>query len=278
MCKRKAFTLIELLVVIAIIALLLSILLPSLTRAREQARSVTCLTDLDQWGLVCALYTEDNDGKFWPGLHTTGYWWPYQLEDKLKDWKKNKTWFCPTAKKPIYDENRVMAGTFNIFNAWGIFKGSETCNVTGKKYNSGPNGIAGSYSINDYVFTIPLSAAFEGGRPASDGWRTPQVSGASRVPLFVDALRFDLWPLETQGPAINEYEAWTGNNMARCCINRHVGFVGCSFLDFSARRVGLKELWTLKWHKSFNTAGPWTKAGGVKPTDWPQWMRRFKEY
>jgi hypothetical protein len=50
------------------------------------------------------------------------------------------------------------------------------------------------------------------------------------------------------------------------------------FMDWSVRKVGLKELWTLKWHRSYDTAGPWTKAGGVKPEDWPQWMRIFKDY
>jgi hypothetical protein len=44
------------------------------------------------------------------------------------------------------------------------------------------------------------------------------------------------------------------------------------------RPVGLKELWTIKWHSDFDTAGPWTEAGGVQPEDWPQWMRSFKDY
>jgi len=44
------------------------------------------------------------------------------------------------------------------------------------------------------------------------------------------------------------------------------------------RRVGLKELWTLKWHKAFDTTGPWTKAGGAVTDDWPQWMQALKEY
>lgn len=34
----------------------------------------------------------------------------------------------------------------------------------------------------------------------------------------------------------------------------------------------------LQWHRSFRTAGPWTKAGGVLPEDWPPWMRAFKDY
>jgi hypothetical protein len=50
------------------------------------------------------------------------------------------------------------------------------------------------------------------------------------------------------------------------------------FLDWSVRRVGLKELWTLKWNQSFNTANRWTLAGGVKPEDWPEWMMSFKDY
>jgi len=50
------------------------------------------------------------------------------------------------------------------------------------------------------------------------------------------------------------------------------------FMDYSVRKVGLKELWTLKWHQSFNTAGPWTRAGGVESEDWPLWTRNFKDY
>jgi hypothetical protein len=37
-------------------------------------------------------------------------------------------------------------------------------------------------------------------------------------------------------------------------------------------------LWTLKWHRTFDTMGPWTRAGGVMPSDWPRWMQRYKDY
>jgi len=53
--------------------------------------------------------------------------------------------------------------------------------------------------------------------------------------------------------------------MERYCINRHEGHINAVFLDFSVNKVGIKELWMLKWHKAFNTAGLWTKAGGVCP-------------
>lgn len=57
---RRAFTLIELLVVVAIIALLIAILLPSLARAREQTKSVKCLSNLGQWGKAVVVYTAEN--------------------------------------------------------------------------------------------------------------------------------------------------------------------------------------------------------------------------
>ncbi len=272
MRRREGFTLIELLVVIAIIALLMSILMPALARVKEQARTVGCLANLRQWNFVSAMYAEENDGKFWSGYGASGYWWTWQLEPRLLDWKMNKTWFCPTAKKPIIDENGNTAPTFNIFNAWGIFRG----NHGGR--DAPPSGSAGSYSINGYVITIPTDSTFEGGRPPSDGWRTPNVGGAGAVPLFIDALRFDLWPLENNGPAEFEFASWSGNNFGRCAINRHAGHVGVSFLDFSARKVGLKELWTLKWHKSFHIAGPYTLAGGVQAGDWPAWIRPLRDY
>ena len=61
--RRAAFTLIELLVVVAIIALLVSILLPSLQRAREQAMMAPCAANLHQLGLGLTMYAEDHRGR-----------------------------------------------------------------------------------------------------------------------------------------------------------------------------------------------------------------------
>jgi prepilin-type processing-associated H-X9-DG protein len=66
--------------------------------------------------------------------------------------------------------------------------------------------------------------------------------------------------------------------MKMYCIDRHGGAINCLFMDWAVRKVGLKELWTLPWGLYDTTYGPWTKAGGVQPEDWPAWMRKFKDY
>ncbi len=256
---------IELLVVIAIIALLLSILMPALRRVKEQGKMIRCLGNLKQWNIIAAIYTEENDGKFWdtdPG--TNSWWWVRYIEDRYKSWKTNKIWLCPSATKPIIDENGNRVPTFNIFNAWGIFKGDRL----------GPDGVSGSYGINGYCL-IPRDAASS---VIQTRWNAINQRGAVNVPWFAEALRFDLWPSSTSPPAQTPFEAWTDNDMARCCINRHQGFINVAFLDWSARAVGLKQLWTLKWSKNFDTAGPYTLAGGVQASDWPDWIRPFKDY
>lgn len=285
--RRTGFTLIELLVVIAIIAILMSILMPALAKVRDSAKQIGCVANLRQWNLVYNMYIGDNSGKFYSGCNDNGYWFPLQMTYEQQDWKANKTWFCPTATKPVQDEFGNPSPTLNIFNAWGVFRTSSgsgerapaTMTYQGKTYSTNPNGLCGSYGLNGYLLSIPATGSYEGAVPAKNGYRDMySVPNANNVPVMLDALRFDLWPSEMSKPADIEFMAWSDNNMARCCINRHRGFTSCSFLDWSVRKVGLKELYTLQWHRAFNTQGPWTRAGGVSDSDWPDWIRPFKDF
>jgi prepilin-type N-terminal cleavage/methylation domain-containing protein len=286
MSRRRGFTLIELLVVIAIIAILMAILMPALSRVRDQARQINCSANLRNWNLSFNMYVNENDGVFYSGTDASGYWWVHQLPEKEQDWKQNESWFCPTATKPIYSQNGVAAQTLNIYNSWGIYTtangapASRTWN--GKTYMMNKNGFNGSFSLNGYLLSVPATTTFEGGQPAKSGFRKiNEAKNTNEVPVMMDGLRFDTWPLETNAPAPKEEDPWVGGaqwDMARVAINRHRGFLQSSFLDWSVRKVGVKEVWTLKWHKAFNTNGPWTKAGGVNPSSWPAWMNQFKEY
>jgi prepilin-type N-terminal cleavage/methylation domain-containing protein/prepilin-type processing-associated H-X9-DG protein len=265
--SRRAFTLIELLVVIAIIAILMSILMPALQRVKKQARTVTCQTRVKQWALYFSMYTEDNNGSFEEGYGDdhTHHWF-----NALRSYYRNDHKFCccPTAMKPL-----SAGGVWNTFSAWGIFTGQ----------GFAPEGDWGSYSINGWVENPPsqYTTVYENFDTSND-WRTPNVKGAGYIPLFFDAMRFNAFPLHTDEPPPTEDIPWESTrHMRRACINRHNGFINMAFLDWSVRKVGIKELWTLKWHKTYNVAGPWTKAGGATASKWQQaapWMVRFKDY
>ena len=81
--QKNGFTLIELLVVVAIIALLVSILLPALGRARDQARTILCASMHKQLVLAWTNYADDHDGRIMPSFHR------WTDEDVRKGWWVN---------------------------------------------------------------------------------------------------------------------------------------------------------------------------------------------
>jgi prepilin-type processing-associated H-X9-DG protein/prepilin-type N-terminal cleavage/methylation domain-containing protein len=86
LAKLRAFTLVELLVVIGIIAVLVGILLPALSRARQQANLITCQTHLRQIGQAIFIYVADNQG-FLPYGYWNGTYLTYTYDNtKANDW------------------------------------------------------------------------------------------------------------------------------------------------------------------------------------------------
>jgi prepilin-type N-terminal cleavage/methylation domain-containing protein/prepilin-type processing-associated H-X9-DG protein len=262
--RPKGFTLIELLVVIAIIALLMSILMPALARVKKQAQSVKCQAALKQWGYVFAMYGNDFNSK----IRTTGrdgYWLvisrPYlNVVAKGGEADRYELYFCPMAMKTTGEGASLGRAAYRY-------------DYDGITYTT-------SYGFNAWVYDPPQLDMYQD-RPGGYMWRTLDVKGANTIPVLTSCFHGGGCPHHTDMPPQYDGEPWAGghnNEMKRFALNRHDGFANTLFMDWSTARVGLKEFWTLKWHREYQVAGPWTRAGGVLPSDWPQWLQRFKDY
>ena len=102
---RLAFTLIELLVGVAIIAILTSLLLPSMAKAKETARRSNCRSNLHQLGIAFASKSLDNEGKV-PQISAVGnanvmtYLWTIELADDLAEYLKTiEAFYCPSTMR-----------------------------------------------------------------------------------------------------------------------------------------------------------------------------------
>jgi prepilin-type N-terminal cleavage/methylation domain-containing protein len=253
--QKNGFTLIELLVVIAIIATLMAILMPVLSRVRKQAKSVMCQSTLKQWNLIFSMYTNDNETRL-PSWLQSAEPWPYMLKALWPQHQDtNDLFLCPMAKKPqsLVSSNQQMGSTFS---AWSLRSVSSQIRIDC------------SYGVNIWAQHVPDGT--------SEYWQTIPSKHANNIPLLTDSALW--WACGSDVGNPPEYEDVWDSSSLPSCMNRHNGFINSVFMDWSVRKVGVKQLWTLKWHRKFNIQGSWTEAGNVQPADWPEWMRGFRDY
>jgi prepilin-type processing-associated H-X9-DG protein len=254
MVRRRGLTRIELLVLIGAVVFIILLILLTQHKAKRRPRVANaCLVSLKDWGIFFAMYTRDNNGHFFSGEgRGDGYWW---IEATRSYWQNNpQRLLCPKATKPLAESDHSPFATWTV------------------------SGVTGSYGMNGWICDPPQGKTELWGQgPIENYWRTVDVNEADNVPVFFDATRPEAWPRETDNPPKSPGEK-SAKGMQRVCCDRHEGFVNILFMDWSVRKVSPKELWKLKWHRDYNTDGPWTRAGGVQPMDWPEWMRHFRDY
>ncbi len=236
---------------------------------RQRSWATVCQLHLKRLGGILLEYTEGNGDRFpTRGASNGAGRWFYTMDypESLR--------LCPAASEyALGDVNGTSSWIGSTTEAWGKIP-----------VDAGAGRIAGSYGsygINGWVY-IPYQNEdiIQWDCPARWQWKTPFVEGASDIPMLLDGIFYCAWPqYDDYPPATATSQILdTHDNMQRFCLDRHQETINAVFMDGAARPVGLKELWTLKWHRQYNTAGPWTNAGGVHPSHWPEWMRTFKTY
>ncbi len=256
----KAFSLIELLVVIAIIALLLSIVVPALRKAKVLARNVICHSNLSQWGKMFGAYAVDYDACFPIGWYGDGSnrngQWMYALRGYTGT--DHEIWCCPHANDPQKCPidpfgNRVKDFTFT--SPWGHITGLQHGGYDTDAHDYG------SYGINGFIYSTPSHLTK---LDPNKYWRKTTVTGVSTssIPVFSDMMWCEVWPEPSDIPVYYEGE-WGGYTLSAVAIDRHRnGRINILMLDFSMHSTELKEIWTLKWHKKWQ----------IRTPNWPDWL------
>lgn len=260
MKTKKGFTLIELLVVIAIIALLLSVIIPSLKKAKEYAKQVICQSNLKQFATALEMYEQECDYKRFAirqGGDTVKYWMgkiaPYigdtAYGERYKQGEIIDVLMCPSA--PAKNQTReVMAGAGVGY--WGSWNRPW-------EWTRGAMTTICGYGINGWVAYDSFYSGYDSEPEAYLNWLNIPAS----VPVFGDCA----WPVswvrntdkfkvptlaELQDPTDATFN-WgtTAPGLWKWAIPRHDMKINLGFKDASVRPVELKDFLNVQWNRSF---------------------------
>jgi prepilin-type N-terminal cleavage/methylation domain-containing protein/prepilin-type processing-associated H-X9-DG protein len=284
---RRGFTLVELLVVIGIIALLISVLLPALGRARAQSNTLKCLSNLRQIGLGYRMYTQDykgwNTGYFdAPALKIDAFW-PGLIAKYIGSKNHPAAAKADPAQGNIINLILCPVASETGANYWG----SISAPWNGKAHSpdggwawfhtAGPpeEWWTGSYGFNGYLYSDYADGGNAAGGKAHDSGRKSRyyrklsdVRQSTDTPMFCDSVWVDFiirppnqlldngnkdsagdaTPTTLRGVNVPD-NGIPGNNTQRILLNRHQRAINVVFCDGSAKTVRLDDVWQLKWFR-----------------------------
>jgi len=226
---RAGFTLIELLVVVGIISLLVSILMPSLTNARELARRTVCLSNLRSLGAAMHLYQQDNSDYFWPCA--------------LYNYPQNGTrcYFWGTAAVPVDHKPSPLLKHcgYNVAYLWCPSQSWGTYVPQG-----GVNEPTTNYGYNAWCLDPPFWMRRDADNKPMPRKRTDDLKDTAQLFVFADSAMY--WapggvPILQNSTSLDPVElgAW-GANATPTTHFRHLGKTGALCADGRADSFGLE--------------------------------------
>jgi hypothetical protein len=245
------------------------------------------MNNLHEWALVFNMYTGENDGYFGEGWYPDG--WEHQWMKTLKKhYQNDELLLCPAATLPMFDIGEggaVFTGpgfNNNKIAAWGRFAPEGLWDDIIDGYEDA----IGSYGLNEWISNVPHGSG-DDYYVEDIHWRHTYVRRANQIPVLADCWWMGGFPTPYDEPVEYSTTMLWSPEMARYTIDRHNGAINLVFADYSVKRVGLRQLWQLKWSKEMTEVnGKQVLAWGnldIVPDpenleEWPEWMRNFKIY